>query len=1093
MPYHSSLNLSTSKFLPNTNDNKQLSLLGVCPPPDCHAPLLLPSVPDPTHGTLCAGMVDLLRRDQGHTWHLLVIPNTIMTQIYHFRVEWSKLDNNSLALSCNRSRPLCRARELDTSFFVASCQMMILSVHIRAKYSKLKHFLTSNTITTQVYPFHMGWYKLNFHSLAFNRNRSQTSCRAWELDISFRIASCAMIMLLAPTFAECSKLKQYLIHRCAHSQAFWRAREFEFTVQFSGYTILKKSLNMHSVRGTASFRPGFRLAPHGQMSCHHDKSFDSGNHLQTFYPRQYVSTQEATEVASERMLKARARRQMASGDEFMFPYGILLEFGPDDSDKPITPSNIAKDIADSKRKKGETCDEDHMLKFCANNSLSDICIPSFSSPSEFLLLGGTSVLDVLAVDAKRLDTWNLPDGDAEIFEKMQKSRGLNLSILDQVEVKVLQTTEYNLDIVNDTLNWARAMYRRNQDDAPVGLISMACEEIAIPTETYLRIMATPGIQFQFPVSPPKGTECTQFPVKIMFGDGMTWMLIFEIDSSPFPKRIKKGLEKYAAITNIPFRRPIVEFLEELPKVTGINAEDNVRKLEYLIRGWNGQGDFRMKGFVDLGALAILAGWNLQHWDTTTLSTQLLGGVLNKAVSKGDRQWGRHFKRNTPDSLKAYCIGDVKFGHQAMIVLLRVLLLDLLPDPDVVLSFTRLPARDFIKRFNTFIVESAAGCVIGPDLVFTAGRGRLAASLRFRTATGLSASPPARVVALSEAFAEWPSVVNGGCRYLHQARTHFLTQCRILCDSGFSFWSVDIMPYPITQEMKENATYTMADIHTVSFKDPVVASPDVLGLVMHGDLYAESLEDVDDPTKLTSRLLLRTARMHKRIARELYAEWVRTHLLLLEGFFSVIKADSHYWQHLKSFYNEGRRIYLHCTGRSAPRDADCDRSNQTRGEEAVKEETEIVNRLKGLLAQHTSKLVFLRSSLADDDFNPCNLTWRHSIPTIRDLPHRVKRSRLEYQPRRPAQEFGEFLDDESAALDEPDSPITDAAMSAPPSPQGEVEEDRTVGKRKRKRGRRRLAAKPVEQLTQDEVEEYVELETQASLSPEYRDTESPDCD
>ena len=67
------------------------------------------------------------------------------------------------------------------------------------------------------------------------------------------------------------------------------------------------------------------------------------------------------------------------------------------------------------------------------------------------------------------------------------------------------------------------------------------------------------------------------------------------------------------------------------------------------------------------------------------------------------------------------------------------------------------------------------------------------------------------------------------------------------------------------------------------------------------------------------------------------------------------------------------------------------------------------------------------------------------------------------------------------------------MSAPPSPQGEVEEDSTVGKRKRKRGRRRLAAKPVEQLTQDEVEEYVELETQASLSPEYRDTESLDRD
>ena len=44
---------------------------------------------------------------------------------------------------------------------------------------------------------------------------------------------------------------------------------------------------------------------------------------------------------------------------------------------------------------------------------------------------------------------------------------------------------------------------------------------------------------------------------------------------------------------------------------------------------------------------------------------------------------------------------------------------------------------------------------------------------------------------------------------------------------------------------------------------------------------------------------------------------------------------------------------------------------------------------------------------------------------------------------------------------------------------------------RKRGRRRLVAKHVEEMTQDEVEEYVELETQASLSPEYRDDESPE--
>ena len=1045
MLFHNSLTLSMLEFLPHSNNNTQLYLLGIRPLPGCHTPLLSPSVPDPTHGTLCAEMVDLVQRSQGQYWHLPPILNTIMTQKYHFHTEWSKLNNSSLALSCNRSQTPCRARELDTSFCIASCQTTILPACSRAECSKLKHFITSDSDTTQMYQSHM----------------------------------------------KCTKLKHYLMHRCARFRALWRAREFEPIVRITGYTKLEILFDMHSVCESASLRPGSRPAPHGQMSCHHNKSFDSGNYFQTFRLRQHVSTQDATEVARERMLKARAERQAPSGDDLMFPYGIPLEYGPDDSDKKITPSAIAKDVADSRRKKGPTRDEDHMLKFCNNNPLSEIYIPSFCSPSEFLPLGGTSVLDVMAADATRLDSWNIPDGDAKIFERMQMTRGINLSLLDQVEVKILQTTEYFLDIVNETLDWAREKYRRNQVEYPTNLISMACETISVPTEKYLRIMATPGVQFQFPVTPAKGTECTQVPVKIMIGDGMSWMLVLEIDSSPFPKGIKGGLQWYAAITNVPFRGPIVEFLEELPKVTGANIEDDVKMVENIIQSWNGRGDFQMKGCVNLSALAVLAGWSLQRWDMTILSTQLLGGVLNTIVSDGDQRWGRHFNGNTPASLRAYCIGKVKFGHQAMTVLLRVLLLDLFPDPDIVLSFTRLPASDFVKRFNMFIVELITGCVIGPVLERSGGRAKLVASLRFRTPAGVSTNPPARIMALSEAFGEWPSIVSGGCRYLHQARTHFLAQCRILGSSGFTSWTVDIMPYPVTQEMKENATYTMADIHTVSFRDAITSSPDVLGLVMHGDLIDESLEDVNDPAKLTSKLLLQTARTHKRIARELYAEWVRTHLLLFEGLFPVFKRDNHYWQHLKSFYNEGRRIYLHCTGTPAPRDADCDQSNRKRGEEAVKEETEIVGRLKHLVAQHTAKLVFLRSSLADDDLNPCNLTWRHQIPTIRDLPHRVKRSRQEYLPRIPAQEFGEFMDAESAALDEPDSPTTEAAVSGPSSSQPEVVEGSSVGKRKRKRGRRRLVAKHVEEMTQDEVEEYVELETQASLSPEYRDDESPE--
>ena len=62
-------------------------------------------------------------------------------------------------------------------------------------------------------------------------------------------------------------------------------------------------------------------------------------------------------------------------------------------------------------------------------------------------------------------------------------------------------------------------------------------------------------------------------------------------------------------------------------------------------------------------------------------------------------------------MQVYCIRDVKFGFQAMLVLLHVILHDLFPDPDVVMSFNRLDTATFLVRFNNMIVELLIGTVV----------------------------------------------------------------------------------------------------------------------------------------------------------------------------------------------------------------------------------------------------------------------------------------------------------------------------------------------------------------------------------------------
>ena len=67
---------------------------------------------------------------------------------------------------------------------------------------------------------------------------------------------------------------------------------------------------------------------------------------------------------------------------------------------------------------------------------------------------------------------------------------------------------------------------------------------------------------------------------------------------------------------------------------------------------------------------------------TALGVQVLGMVLNKAVSNGDNLWGIPWA-DLPLSLQAYGIGDIRFGYICLSVLARIIMRDLFPEPEIV--------------------------------------------------------------------------------------------------------------------------------------------------------------------------------------------------------------------------------------------------------------------------------------------------------------------------------------------------------------------------------------------------------------------------
>ena len=215
-----------------------------------------------------------------------------------------------------------------------------------------------------------------------------------------------------------------------------------------------------------------------------------------------------------------------------------------------------------------------------------------------------------------------------------------------------------------------------------------------------------------------------------------------------------------------------------------------------------------------------------------------------------------------------------------------------------------------------------------------------------------------------------SITNGGCRFLHQARYAFLGQCKLL--RKVPGWTENIMPYEVTDEMREFATYTMPSLEGVDFSEPVaeVGVRRIYRLTLHPALASHVIDGTEEASRFTSRQLLRHCKAEARIAREVFYEWFRLRLSagldLDEDVFALIRNDCHYWAYLRTYYNELRRIYLHTTGIMPPRDEVCDQKNAATAQSALDREAEHVRQLKALVKQCCNRMAFYANVLADDD-------------------------------------------------------------------------------------------------------------------------------
>ena len=171
-----------------------------------------------------------------------------------------------------------------------------------------------------------------------------------------------------------------------------------------------------------------------------------------------------------------------------------------------------------------------------------------------------------------------------------------------------------------------------------------------------------------------------------------------------------------------------------------------------------------------------------------MGVQVMGTLLNKTVSTGDDSWG-HRWIIIPKSLQCYALGDIKFGFITYNILAGILLRDLFPDPDLLCKYLDCTQEVAVKCFLEFLLLSLEGMEYHQgDEEIAQTREEMVQALRFRDENGkLCAVSPPYIRLWSELLGSWPSLTNGGCRFLLQCRQWLPVQMRALARARIQ-WS-----------------------------------------------------------------------------------------------------------------------------------------------------------------------------------------------------------------------------------------------------------------------------------------------------------------
>ena len=172
----------------------------------------------------------------------------------------------------------------------------------------------------------------------------------------------------------------------------------------------------------------------------------------------------------------------------------------------------------------------------------------------------------------------------------------------------------------------------------------------------------------------------QTPGKIMFGNGLTWLVIISL---PYQRNRNRDY----IVERIRPQPRFLQVLRDLPVCAGVGVRRDVVGIEDFYSTISGEA-VKLNRFLDISGMAAAAGFKLRARNMTALGAQVVGTVLNKNVSMGDDLWGLLWAE-LPPSLQVYGIEDIRFRYIFLSVLAGIMMRDLFPEPEIVCKIQSL--------------------------------------------------------------------------------------------------------------------------------------------------------------------------------------------------------------------------------------------------------------------------------------------------------------------------------------------------------------------------------------------------------------------